>query len=413
MRKHYTAKPHISTGVSLSVTCQLLSVILFLAAGCTLDNRQGTHAKHAVHADSSPLSSVIYHSGNAAVNKQVIANLPVIRPDSGTRILTAGLQGRVVYDTRDQAGIASRVSGRIEKLYIRYNYQPVQKGQLIMELYSPDLVAAQRELLFIDKAGDDKAMLQRARQRLLLLGMQEQQIAQVLRTGNPFYRLPVYSQVAGYIAEKAAGTTAGTGNGITVAPANSQEGMDGMGATAGNANNETTATVAPVLLREGQYVSAGQTLFTIYTNNGLVAEFAFPPSLAAVPAKGQKLVFHRTGEADKTFTGVIGLIQPVVQSGQPFTQARVYLSGTAFRPGQLLTGYMPVVVHKGWWIPAAALWQTGNKAVVFRKEGGAFVPEKVTTGIVLNGMVQVLESIGGWELAATAAYLVDSESFVQ
>jgi hypothetical protein len=74
---------------------------------------------------------------------------------------------------------------------------------------------------------------------------------------------------------------------------------------------------------------------------------------------------------------------------------------------------MPVVLHKGWWIPVAAVWQTGNSTIVFRQQNGVFVPEKVTAGITLNGMVQVLEPIGQWTLAANAAYLVDSESFIE
>lgn len=407
MKKLYTVKYY-------SVICHLLSVILLLVAGCNSDsNRQQAHVQHTAPVDSHHLSSTI-HQLNKAVNKQVIASLPVIRPDSGTHILTATIQGRVVYDTRDQAGIASRTGCRIEKLYIRYNYQPVEKGQLILELYSPDLVAAQRELLFIDKAGDDPALLERARQRLHLLGMQAQQIAQVLKTGNPFYRLPVYSQVSGYIVEKS-GNVPAAGNSAVTAPASTGPAdMNSMGTASDNTvNNTSGASVTPFLLREGQYVNAGQTLFTVYTNTGVVAEFSFPPSLTAVLAKGEKIVFHRTGESDQTFTGAIGLIQPVLQNGQAFTQARVYLSGTSFRPGQLLTGYMPVVLHKGWWIPVAAVWQTGNSTIVFRQQNGVFVPEKVTAGITLNGMVQVLEPIGQWMLAANAAYLVDSESFVE
>lgn len=378
-----------------SVICLLFSILLF---SCTSRTKPGQDSRlPALHTKPA--------------NQEVIASVPVIRADSGTRILTAILQGRVTYDARDQAVIASRIGGRIERLYIRYNYQPVQKGELILEIYSPDLVAAQRELIFIHATGSDAALLQRARQRLLLLGMREQQVNQVLQTGNPFYRLPVYSPVAGYITEQpVAAKPANTGMVTSSAPAT---GMGSMGEAAAATASAAEPTTTPVLLQEGAYVNAGQRLFSIYGNNNLVAEFAFPAAYSVRPLKEQQLVFHRTGDDRKTFTGAVGMVVPVLQNGQPFTQARIYLHEPSLRPGQLLTGYMPVVLEKGWWLPAAATWQTGNKVIVFRRQNGAFVPEKVNVGAMLNGMVQVLDSIGDWELAGQAAYLVDSESFVQ
>src|SRR5690606_28571013 len=138
----------------------------------------------------------------APVNERVIATLPTISAEEGTRIFSEVVAGAVTYDTRKQASLASRVAGRIERLNISYNYQPVKKGQLIMEVYAPDLVAAQRELLLVAQGKADPEMLQRASQKLRLLGMQESQIDQVLRSGKIAYRVPVYSSRSGYILEK-------------------------------------------------------------------------------------------------------------------------------------------------------------------------------------------------------------------
>ncbi|MBA2331015.1 MAG: efflux RND transporter periplasmic adaptor subunit, partial [Flavisolibacter sp.] len=120
-------------------------------------------------------------------NAQIAANLPTIMAESGTRIFSIPVQGVVSYDARKQSSISSRVSGRIEKLYIKYNFQPVKKGQLLMEIYSPDLAAAQRELIYISRNDNNASLLQRAKQRLNLLGMQPAQIEQVLRSGKPIY----------------------------------------------------------------------------------------------------------------------------------------------------------------------------------------------------------------------------------
>lgn len=118
------------------------------------------------------------------VNVQVLATIPVIAPESGARIYSSEANGVITYDTRNQTSISSRIGGRIERLLVKYNYQPVKMGQLIMEVYSPDLAAAQRELIYV--ARNSPEMLDGAKQRLQLLGMQPGQIAQVLKTGTSF-----------------------------------------------------------------------------------------------------------------------------------------------------------------------------------------------------------------------------------
>lgn len=351
------------------------------------------------------------------VNAQVVATIPVISPESGTRIFSVEVKGTITYDTRNQTSIASRVSGRIEKLYIKYNYQPIRQGQLIMEIYSPDLAAAQRELLFIARTGDDDNMLSKAKLRLLLLGMQPAQIEQVLKTGKILYRVPVYSSVGGYILEKqVAATIANSSPASSGNTAAGNDGMDNMGGSstttsAGSSTSVTSAT--PVLLREGQYVNAGQSLFTIYRTGNLVAEFAFKPEMAAQVKIGQKLVFRTNTATEEVYTGSIGLIQPVVRNGENFTLARVYINDNKLLPGQLVTANIPVVYNKGWWLPKKAVWQSGSKAIVFKKQGDVFVPMQVETGIEAEGMVLVITSIGDWKVANNAAFLVDSESFIK
>ncbi len=161
------------------------------ASGFVACNNKPAEDAHTAHNPSSKELTIDSSIASLAkpVNTQVVATIPVIAPESGVRIFSTEIKGQVTYDTRDQTSISSRVSGRIEKLYIKYNYQPVKRGQLIMEIYSPDLAAAQRELLFIAQSGNDENMLSKAKQRLSLLGMQATQINQVLKTVNVFFRL--------------------------------------------------------------------------------------------------------------------------------------------------------------------------------------------------------------------------------
>lgn len=348
------------------------------------------------------------------VNAQVIAAVPAIMPEGGTRIYSSAVNGVITYDTRQQTSIASRVSGRIEKLLIKYNYQPVRKGQLIMEVYSPDLAAAQRELLFIARNGGD--MLDRAKQRLQLLGMASGQIEQVLKTGNIIYRIPVYSNSDGYILEKTAAASALSAMTPAAAPSSGGDGMSGMegGASAAPAVSAPAAPAAtPVLLREGQYVSAGQSLFTIYQAGNLVAEFAFPSQLAANIKRGQKILFYPTDHKEAMQTSNIGLIEPVFRNGQNFMLARIYLGSNDFRVGQLVSGSIPIVYAGGWWLPKKAVWRLGSKSLVFKQENGVYVPVEITTGAEAGEVIQVDSAASSWKVAANAAYLVDSESFIK
>lgn len=352
------------------------------------------------------------------VNEQVVATTSTVVPDNSLRILSVPVQGSITYDTRSQSSLSSRVAGRIERLLVKYNYQPVKQGQLIMEIYSPDLAAAQRELLFVYQSDrGNTSLLQKAKQRLLLLGMQEGQINQVLRTGKVLYRVPVYSNASGYILEKSAGSS--TPSPATSAAASGGGGdMNSMGgggssAPAASAPGADMASgTSPVLLREGQYVGAGQTIFTIYRNNSVVAEFSFDPGLAASLKRGQKLVFYKTADPETVFTGAVGLIQPTFRSGGKFTLARVYLPDGGFQIGQLVTANIPIL-DKGWWVPQSAVLSLGNQKIVFKKEGDVFVPKAVQAKTTAQGLVLIESNVGSWEIAKHAAYLVDSESFIK
>jgi Cu(I)/Ag(I) efflux system membrane fusion protein len=348
-------------------------------------------------------------------NEQVVANLPAIKAETGTRIASVEVSGVITYDTRNTISLATRVSGRIERLLVKYNYQPVRKGQLIMEIYSPDLAAAQRELIFVATRSPD--MLAGAKQRLLLLGMSSAQVEQVIKTGKILYRVPVFSHASGYILEQSAvPANVSTGSSATMAPSSSGNGMDGMSGASTASNNNASppvTTFTPVITREGQYVNAGQTVFTIYQATNLVAEFAISASLSPQLKKGQKLLFFPAGNKNAMQAARIGLIEPVFRNGQNFLIGRVYLDKNNLRAGQLLTGIIPIVYTGGYWLPKEALWRLGSKSIVFKKDNGVYRPVDVQTGPESDGFIQINTDISDWQVASNAAYLVDSESFIK
>ncbi|MFN0290326.1 efflux RND transporter periplasmic adaptor subunit [Pedobacter helvus] len=387
----------------------ILVTVLFLAS-CQTKPQKDHHDIGKVEVDSS-LKALI-----APSNEQVVAKTAVVKASYETKIFTAEVQGIVNYDNRSQTSIASRVGGRLEKLYIKYNYQPVKKGQLLFEIYAPDLAAAQQELIYLSQSAGDEHLLAQAKQRLLLLGMSNQTIQQVLQSKKVNYRIPIYSPVEGYILEKTLAN-----NNAALTASSSESGSDGMSGMSGGSGNATASAApapkvdnSPMMIREGQYVNAGQSIFTIYKADQLLAEFALKPSLGTLVKKGSKLAFYKTADKEDSFqTSTIGLIQPMIKAGENFTVARVYLNKGRFKAGEILTAKIPVLVSQSYWLPETSVVSIGAQSVAFKKENGVFVSMNLNTGLRMNGMVQVKEDIANVVFAKNAAYLVDSESFIK
>ena len=387
----------------------ILVTVLFLAS-CQTKPQKDHHDIGKVEVDSS-LKALI-----APSNEQVVAKAAVVKASYETKIFTAEVQGIVNYDNRSQTSIASRVGGRLEKLYIKYNYQPVKKGQLLFEIYAPDLAAAQQELIYLSQSAGDERLLAQAKQRLLLLGMSNQTIQQVLQSKKVNYRIPIYSPVEGYILEKTLAN-----NNAALTASSSESGSDGMSGMSGGSGNATASAApapkvdnSPMMIREGQYVNAGQSIFTIYKADQLLAEFALKPSLGTLVKKGSKLAFYKTADKEDSFqTSTIGLIQPMIKAGENFTVARVYLNKGRFKAGEILTAKIPVLVSQSYWLPETSVVSIGAQSVAFKKENGVFVSMNLNTGLRMNGMVQVKEDIANVVFAKNAAYLVDSESFIK
>jgi membrane fusion protein, copper/silver efflux system len=130
--------------------------------------------------------------------------------------------GRIEADERKQTTINTKIEGWIEKLHIDYTGRYVKKGEPLVEIYSPELLATQQEFLEVLKwakqsadnkkddtlslmlAKDADAALNAARQRLRLWDISDAQIKQIEQTGKPFRTLTLYSPVSGFVTQKMA-----------------------------------------------------------------------------------------------------------------------------------------------------------------------------------------------------------------
>lgn len=361
-----------------------------------------------------------------APNAAVLAAVGTVRPVAeGLAADTLTLPGVVDYDPRRSRAVAARFGGRIEQLAVRFNYQPVRRGQKLLELYSPELVTAEQELIFLlENDADNAPLVSGARQKLRLLGLTDQQLRDLTRTRRPSYRVAVFSPYDGYVVETlvAAAPTPATGAAATGGMSAGPEPGMSVGAPSGAAGNPAAAPAQPqpLTLTEGAYVNTGQTLFQVVNTDQVWGIFQPTPVELARLRPGQPLRVVAEGTGRPPITARLDLVEPEFRVGASVAAVRVYLPNPQgrLRRGQRLSGQLvPTAALAGtgsFWLPRTAVVDLGTRQVAFVRRGATFVPVTVQVGQRTAGQVQVLRGLAGpEEVAANGQYLIDSEGFIQ
>ena len=346
-------------------------------------------------------------------SEQVIASAKTIK---GTYEKFPGelkAQGTVTYDTRNIFSIPSRVAGRLDKVYIKSVFQKIEKGQRIADVYSPELVAAQRELIFVrDNDPDNSELIGGATEKLRLLGMTERDIDQLITSKNPKMTFTIYSPYSGYvISTNVTANEKSVANAASATPSStamsSMKGSSSAPAVEPDTSSDTDAS----LTREGQYVSAGQVLFNVVSTRDLRVELKMPATQSVRNGDIVKLEFPN----GQSLTSKIDFLQPFYNAGESFMTARVNVpSDNRIQIGQLAQATISLTSFEGLWIPSSAVLDLGLSKVVFVKEKNVFKSKKIFIGEKADGMVQVKSGLSSSdEIAERASYLVDSESFIK
>jgi len=167
------------------------------------------------------------------------------------------------------------------------------------------------------------------------------------------------------------------------------------------------------LLREGNYVSTGQTLFNIVNPSSLRIELNLPASQVATVKNGTRIHLD-TGDGKET-EAVVEFVQPFFTEGEAFVKLRVYPNKTEeLHIGQLVKAKLDVKATESLWLPREAVLDLGLNQIVFIKEHGVLKPKKITIGTKAEGRIEIKQGItSSDEIAGNAQYLVDSESFIK
>lgn len=330
------------------------------------------------------------------VNSSVVSNINTIVPEEKEVSTEVTARGYLDFDSRTFNNIASRYSGRIEKLYIKYAFQEIHQGQRIFDIYSPDMVTAQQDLVYVTKnSSSETSLVNAAKQKLLLLGMTPEQVDHVIRTGQPFYSLPVYSPYEGHVHDAAHSQMTGA-----------KEVTPDQGFT-GN---------LPLSVKEGMYVEKGQTVFNVVDPHMLWALIKIDRSAAVALKLNQRVKISLPDQPGNTIWGKVNFIEPMLKEGDKTTTIRVYLDNMdhELKVNSIVSATIQTGGVKGVWIPRTALLDLGRTQIVWLKRGAVYKAHTVATGTIKTNEIEIKSGLTVADtLAADAQYLTDSESFIK
>lgn len=326
----------------------------------------------------------------------VVSSISVTTIKRASESIQINVLGTVAYDTRLVNTISARVSGRIEKLYVKYRYQHIMKGQRIMDIYSPELLTAEQELLFLIKNDPNNAsLINAAKQKLLWLGMSESQLQQVIKSQKPSLTIVVYSNYSGHIHE--------AGN-IMPGMNNSEQKMD------------VSRTTEELPLKEGMYVQKGQTMFQVYNVDRSWVLLNIFPEYQRLLKVGNAVNIIPETFPNRNFRATIDFIEPFYRKENKTLTARVYFNNAQLKIpiGSQVRATIFTKTGEVDWLPKDAVLSLGTDRIVFIKTMGGFKAHKVETGLMYKNQIQILSGLNSSDsVAINAQFLTDSESFIK
>ena len=291
--------------------------------------------------------------------------------------------GTVTIDESRMAMVTPKINGFVERLYVNTTGEPVRRGEPLAEVYSPDLLAAEEELLLarrLDRTVGQSAvpgvpsssgeLLAAARRRLRLWDVSEAQIDNVLRTGRARRTITLYSPATGVVTDKK----------VTL----------------------------------GQSVQAGMALYTVADLSGVWVDVQVRETEAAELKVGTGADLEFATYPGRTYKGRVSFLYPTVAEQTRSIRARVSVANSdgRLKPGMYATVTLSSPSRSALAVPRAAVVQTGERAVVFVDQGkGALRPVDVETGRAAGDYVEILAGLTpGQRVVTSAQFLLDSES---
>lgn len=348
-------------------------------------------------------------------NEVVVGDIKTIKGEYKSNSVVVDAQGIVTYDSRNLSTISARIGGRLERVYLRFPFQKVSKGQKVADIYSPEMIVVQRELIYLlENDSHNEAMIGSAKERLRLLGATSAQIEQIASGKKVQNTFTLYSPVDGYIISSSQQSISMPSPAKASLPASSMS--DGMSSNPGAINSMNRPASTPSteeLIKEGSYVTSGQDLFKVINTSSVRVELQLSGAVAASIKNDDKVELD-LGNGNME-SGSIDVIQPFINEGEQLVTIRVVVKNVKdLRIGQLVKATLNNNTPEAMWVPRESVINLGTKSIVFRKERNTFRPFEVVTGNTFRNEIEIKHGLSSAdEIALNAQYLVDSESFVK
>lgn len=292
--------------------------------------------------------------------------------------------GYLEYDQQKMVTVTTKYPGWVEHVYVNYVGEPVHQGQPLFEIYSPELVQTQQDLLSaldfaqrMEGATEEarsraEDLVTAARQRLAYWDISPEQVSRLESTGEAFRTLTVTAPSDGVVMKR-----------------------------------------MPAL--EGMAVRPGMELFHIADLSSLwLSVEAFEDQLGwlQIGSEAEVIFSYLPGE---TFTGRVRYIEPQVDEATRTIRLKLEVPNRAgrLRAGMYATvRFRPVVARAAVIVPSLAVLRTGQRnLLIVAGDGGRFTPREIQLGSEGDGRVEVVSGLEpGEQVVTSAQFLIDSES---
>ena len=313
-------------------------------------------------------------------NALAIANIQTsIVGNSNQKDNFVKLSGKIVENEESNAVQVSYFSGRIEKLNISFTGEKINKGQLLATIYSPELYAAQQELITAASLKETQPALYKAvKNKLKLWKLNEKQINQIETSGKVIENFPVFATVSGTVSSK--------------------------------------------LVEQGDYIKQGQPLLKIAKLNTVWGNFDMYENQIDHFKKGQEIIVTTNAYPNKEFKTKVDFIDPILNTKTRTVKLRVVLANKdeMFKPGMFIKGKIKGITSSkevAITIPSSAILWTGKRSVVYLKANPnepVFEMREITLGNKVGDHYQVLEGLNkGNEIVTNGTFTVDAAAQLQ
>ena len=325
-------------------------------------------------------------SGIVTIDPVVVQNMNIKTEVVQNRKLSDKVVTNAVLSTNETKDyiITSRVNGWVENLYINYTGQKVKKGEKLLDIYSPELLSTQEELLsaveyknttsksnFTNIKESGEVLVENAMEKLRLLEIPQKDLKEIMETGKIKTYMTLYAPEDGTVMHK---------NVI-----------------------------------EGQKIMPGMDLIKISNLKDLwLLADIYEYELAKIQT-GSKAEIKFNFKPGKIYRGKVDFIYPTIEDKTHTARVRINIDNSdgELKPSMLATvtisgkdyGIKPTVNQQ-------AIIRGGQKDIVVVALGdGKFKPQEVTLGEYSGGYYQILEGVSeGTKIVTSAQFLIDSES---